>query len=83
MLKRMKTKPNWTAYTFGECCLIVLMILGASFSIFGMIAAFAVALATHSFQPLIWLIPCGAIAVVCCGGLMYVNDSDDFDDSED
>ena len=79
MLKRMKTKDHWAAYSFGECCVLVLMIICAALSMFGLLAACVMALAIHSFSPLIWLIPCGVVAIVCCGGLIYVNDSENMD----
>jgi hypothetical protein len=68
----MKRKGDPDRYSFGECCLFVLMVMGTGLSIFGMLAACVVALATHSFSPLIWLILCCVVAVVCCAGLMYV-----------
>lgn len=75
MLRQMKAKDDYLAYTFGECCLFVLMIIGTTLSMFGLLAACGMALAIHSFSPLIWLIPCGTVAVLCCAGLMYVSGS--------
>lgn len=72
MLKRMKRKGDPDRYSFGECCLFVLIIMGTGLSILGMLTVFVLALATNSFSPLIWLIPCSVVAVVCCAGLMYV-----------
>lgn len=72
MLKHMKRKGDVDRYTFGECCLFILMIIGAIFSLSGFLAAFILACARNSFSTLVWLIPCGVVAVVCCAGLIYI-----------
>lgn len=74
MLKRMKAKNDWTEYTFGECCLFVLMILCAAVSLFGGLGSLVLALATRSYSPLVWLMPCVVVAVLSYAGLIYVLD---------
>lgn len=71
MLKRMKRKGDPDRYSFGECCLFVAMIAVAIIS-FICIAIVAGNLIFGEYWALVWLLPCGVVAVVCCAGLMYV-----------
>lgn len=72
MLKRMRRKGDTDRYTFGECCLFILMIMSMGLSILGVLVAFVLALATGSFSPLVWLLPFCVVTVVSSAGLMYV-----------
>lgn len=72
MLKRMRHKGNTDRYTFGECCLFILIVMSMGLSILGMMVVFVLALAGDSFSPLVWLLPFCVVTVVSSAGLMYV-----------
>ena len=73
MLKDMRDKPYLCDYTFPECCIHVILYVGAIFSGIGLSFTGFTALFTHSPLMLVLAVPCAVVSVLSWAGLIYVN----------